>query len=200
MTLIKGRALEELFALAYANAPKKSAFIAHVGNLPGVLCSHESNTFVAGFAKCFQMTSDEQLHMVEFISVATEHSFLLQDIQPFQSALEDVKNRTYAQVPTPRKVMVKMVLQRMVNLLKTVHDRNELCAKYPNGYVKPSIVPTLCSKQSFVDWVEHNSKQSYNDKVTVNADIISILTRDDILDDVYLEAWDLVQVKEIMES
>jgi len=200
MTLVKGRALEELFALAYANAPKKSAFIANVGNLPGVLCSHESNAFVSGFAKCFQMFSDEQLHMVEFISTATEHSFLLQDIQHFQMALEDVKNRTHAQVPTTRKVMVKMVHQRMMSLLKAVHGRNELCAQYPNSYKNTSVVPTLCSKQSFVDWVEHNKNQNYNDKVIINADIISILTRDDILDDVYLEAWDLVQVREIMES
>lgn len=96
--------------------------------------------------------------------------------------------------------MVKMVHQRMMSLLKAVHGRNELCAHYPNSYPNTSVVPTLCSKQSFVDWVEQNKNQPYNDKVIINADIISILTRDDILDDVYLEAWDLVQVREIMES
>lgn len=210
----RAEALEKILNDAYAKAPKKYAFLEEMGKVPGVLTSHESGHFCLGYVQALEANNipSDDLVLVQLWGVGTaECTFLVRDQVAFQKALEEVRDRPVKTVPTPRKVMVRMVAERMMHILSETDDYNKSIAQEEEEVKKSGgrrhfsqrkkfPRPVLSSREAFTKWWE----LSYNQRVVLSSrrmkQVEDLLDRDDVPEDVFLEAWDLIQVREVMDS
>ncbi len=201
--------LEKLLGAAYVRATRKGPFLDKLDEVPGVLCSHESASYCRGYAQAMgdlgQPTSDLVLVMLHATG-NTNRTYLVRDIVAFQRALEEARDRPIRTNPTPRKVMVKMLLERMTNIVKATEEHNEVARdKDKNRYrnLKALPKPVLDSKLAYVAWTNlpHGMRpQGHKMALERYTDILEREGDDVFPDDVYPEAWNLVQVREVMDS
>lgn len=192
--------LSKLLSLAYEQAPKKAVFLTHLGSLSGVLVSHETQYFCEGYVKCLRdQGSQDSLHRVSYSAGAVNHTFIVLDTTAFEAACEAMKNRIHTRKDTPRKVVIQMVAHRMKKALHFVDQHNKNAAAVnQNNYNRQNLMlrPVFDSKAAYVAWT---AVQSPHRRMKMEQ-YTEIIDRPDIPDDIYPEAWNLLQVSEVMDS
>ena len=98
--------LSQLLLEAYTNASKKAAFLTQMATVTGVLCSHESEDFCYGYARCLRdQGCSNTLSLAYYHAGAIHYAFLVgPDTTAFVAALELEKHKVHRKVETPRKV------------------------------------------------------------------------------------------------
>jgi hypothetical protein len=207
-------ALEKILSAAYEKAPKKFAFLEDMGKVSGVLTSHESGEFCRGYVQALEannLPSDDLVLVQLWGPGNTERTFLVRDQASFQKALEEARDRPVRSLPTPRKVLLRMVVERMYYILKATDehnrgvDREEAEIKAAGGRRhfsgrKKYPRPILSSREAYVGW----TKLSYNEAADLGTRrqkaVEELRDRDDVPADIFPEAWDLIQVRDVMDS
>ena len=191
MTFNEPESPDVLLTKAYESAPKKRVFLNKLSELPGVVYSHDSLQYVMGYHQCVQ---DNNIFSDDLVIVSSaERSFIVKDLVEFRNACEAVFTRKI-----PDKMLVKMLAIRINRVLHQYKFAAETAAGSNIGLdVKAKSLPVLSTKELVHKFVNekcpHYLINSAHKKLRKLAQM-------DISDHLYHEAWDLVQVNEVMES
>ena len=177
-----------LLTKAYESAPKKRVFLNKLSELPGVVYSHDSLQYVMGYHQCVQ---DNNIFSDDLVVVSSAvRSFIVKDLAEFRNACEAVFTRKI-----PDKMLVKMLAMRINHVLQqykvaATDERYQLD-------VRVNHEPTLSTKELVHKFVDEKCPHYL---ISGAHKKLRKLVLMDIPDHIYYEAWDLVQVKEVMES
>lgn len=192
MTTYEPRELEELLLKAYEQAPKKSKFLMELSQLPGVECSHQSNLFCHGYLKCVTKNNLPQNSIVISLTISVHGmSFVLSDQKEFACACE--KMSEYRR-KNPEKILLQMLVSRLANVKSDY--KSLLGSSFHKA--KQIIEPVLSSKEAVHDFI--NNVAEHYSLTKSHRKLKKLVSQTVIPDKLYHEAWDVLQVKDVMES
>lgn len=176
---------KECFAAAYDRSPQKNKFCNDLSLLPGVMCYNSDLNFCKGYIKAlldsnFVFTGPHEVYILSYESSASNNDrhYVLQDHTSFIEACIAMKDKIFTSIPTPHKVLVKMVSLRFQKI---------------SSDIQPGDI--LNTREACQAWFEPIPQWKHCRKI-----LEKITKRDDITDDVYQEAWSMFEVGRVMES
>lgn len=201
--------LKKLFEEALERAPHKTNFCEDLATLPGVACFHGDLAFCQGYLKSLldnKLAQPDGYEILSYYKNGIERNFLLKDAASFIAACLAMKNRAKKETKTSRKVLVRMVQSRIEKSLKLFEKWSKgRWAQIQTLNWKPphTNAPVLSSKNAISIWMDISPNKKYISKLgKLCGDywFLDVLSREDITDDIFAEAWNLASVKEVMES
>lgn len=199
---------EELRALlnrAYTVFPRKGEFFSKLGALPGVIMSNQSHEFCRGFLACLKTKEESAAFIIRHVGTNEKfsRSFLIENPDAFEEECSRVANKANKVVPTPEKVMVKMVLLRLHRLRKEIDIYNNWAKRFGPSSGSTQVqfqFPVIRQKSDLNKFRDSTSGiQVYTIK-GVNKITLEMSSHVEFTDAVYNEAWNLFEVQGVMES
>lgn len=176
---------------AYQCSPKKLDFLD--GLKPFCLTCNPEFEFCHGYA--YGLKERGLLDSFHFAvnSSGYKRTYLIGDPTDFVKMCCDVIEKRLNRLPATVKKANKMVALRMRNIVSVAQEWNR-AARFPIGD------PVLDSKKAYIKYIDDHTDtlDRYNRSRTKM--LLSVVDRTDISDEVYVEAWKLVQVGAVMDS
>lgn len=189
-------ALTMLLDEAYQCSPKKLDFLD--GLKPFCLTCNPEFEFCHGYA--YGLKERGLLDSFHFAvnSSGYKRTYLIGDPTDFVKMCCDVIEKRLNRLPATVKKATKMVALRMRNIVSVAQEWNVKVIRFVEKV--PIGDPVLDSKKAYIKYIDDytDTLDRYNRSRTKM--LLSVVDRTDISDEVYVEAWKLVQVGAVMDS